>query len=91
MTVARLAKKRPKKKSVEAEEPATDAMPITDPNLSITTEKDREKIDPGSSSELSLEEALDAAVRNTSVGDGSTSSEEDKLDSGEQKLIFLRG
>ena len=76
LTVARLNKKRPKKKSVEAEEPATNATPISDPSISehqSTAEKEKES--------LRLEEDLDAAMRNASVGDGTTSTDEGKLGS----------
>ena len=82
LTVARLTnKKKPKKKTVEAEEPATTATPINDPSISerqsIATEKERES--------LRLEEDLDAAVRNASGAgagggdDGSKPAEEGKL------------
>ena len=69
--VARLTKKKPKRKSVEAEEPATTATPVTDPSISeqrSTIERDRES--------LRLEEDLDAAVRNVSTGDGTVATEE---------------
>jgi hypothetical protein len=74
-----LSKKRPKKKLVESEEPATTATPISDPSVSdheSTTEREREREES-----LRLEEDLDAAVRNASVSDGTTQAEEGKLDS----------
>ena len=83
LTVARLNKKRPKKKSVEAEEPATNATPISDPSISehqSTAEKEKES--------LRLEEDLDAAVRNASVGDGTTPTEGGKADSSIQLTLF---
>lgn len=78
-TVARLTKKRPKKKQVsEADEPATNATPISDPSISehqTDTENKKES--------LRLEEDLDAAVRNASLDDGSIPREDGKLDSSE--------
>ena len=84
LTVARLNnKKKPKKKSVEVEEPATTATPINDPSISerqsVAAEKERES--------LRLEEDLDAAVRNASGAgagagagdDGSKPAEEGKF------------
>ena len=76
-TVAGLNKKRPKKKSVEAEEPATNATPITDPSISerqsTQTEKEKES--------LRLEDDLDAAVRSANVVDGTIPTDEGKLGS----------
>ena len=80
-TAARMARKKTKKKPTEVEEPATNATPLTDPTLSQhqTTEREKEKHldvkDTDSThsdyahTELVLEEALDAAVRNASVDD----------------------
>ena len=73
-------KKKPKKKSVEAEEPANTATPINDPSISerqSTAEKERE-------TSLRLEEDLDAVARNArgavvGGGDSSKSAEGGKL------------
>lgn len=79
------------------DEQATNATPLSDPNLSHlrATKKAGEKLghvdvtEIDSSSELSLEEALDAAVRNASVGDSTPPpakvSEEDEPDSSESQ------
>ena len=73
--VTKLNKKRPKKKSIESDEPATSATPISDPSVSdpqrTAEEKERERAES-----LRLEEDLDAAVRNASFDDGSASAEE---------------
>ena len=72
--VVKSTKKKSRKKSVEVEEPATNATPLTDPNLSQHQSKGRIDVtdassapSSSSSSERILEEALDAAIRNASV------------------------
>lgn len=74
--VVKSTKKKSRKKSVEVEEPATNATPLTDPNLSQHQSKGRIDVtdassapSSSSSSERILEEALDAAIRNASVVD----------------------
>ena len=76
LLVTRLTKKKPKRKSVEVEKPATTATPVTDPSISeqrSTTERERES--------LRLEEDLDAAVRNASTGDAITATEKGRVGS----------
>ena len=78
-------KRKTRRKSVDVDEPSTNATPLTDPNLSqrqttATKLKDQQQPSPvdmmhtrehSPSAERSLEEALDAAVTNASVDDSS--------------------
>ena len=79
LVATRSTKRKTKKKSIDVEEPSTNATPLSDPNLSQhqSTMKPGDQpspVDvmdtpkPSPSSERILEEALDAAVTNASVG-----------------------
>lgn len=66
--------------------PATSATPVSDPSVSdpqrTAEEKERERAES-----LRLEEDLDAAVRNASVGDSSASADEGELASNMYRIM----